>query len=396
MRKRILGIFVLIVAILVAVCAKSVGEDVKNETIVVNQFPFTGKMAYWTDPGYHWQWFGKTTTYYKTQQLWFGSTNDEGKELGNPIPVIFNDASDGMIYGSLRVKLPTDAKYLARIQTDYNGMDRLMNDLVRPTVTKVIYASGPLMSAFESYAEKKNDLIEYITDQLNNGVYKTSVRRTETVDPITGEKKIVNMATLIADSLAAGGYKRSESSPFAYYGLEIGQVAVSRIAYSDKVNSQIARQQEANMLIATSKAQAAAAQQEAIRVEEQGKAAATQARWEQEKIKAVEVTKAEQEFEVARLAALKAKEDAKRIEAQGLAEAAAARAKVQAGLTPLEKATIEKETAIGVAQALANSEVRWVPEVMVIGGGNSSAAANPMDAVGLNMLLDIAKKQAGK
>ena len=36
-------------------------------------------------------------------------------------------------------------------------MDRLMNDLVRPTVTKVIYASGPLMSAFESYAEKKND-----------------------------------------------------------------------------------------------------------------------------------------------------------------------------------------------------------------------------------------------
>jgi hypothetical protein len=73
------------------------------------------------------------------------------------------------------------------------------------------------------------------------------------------------------------------------------------------------------------------------------------------------------------------------------AEAAAARAKVQAGLTPLEKATIEKETAIGVAQALANSNVRWVPEVMVL--GNQNASANPMDAVGLNMLLDIAKKQ---
>mgnify|MGYP002513683186 CR=1 FL=1 len=39
--------------------------------------------------------------------------------------------------------------------------------------------------------------------------------------------------------------------------------------------------------------------------------------------------------------ALKAKEDAKRIEAQGLAEAAAAKAKVAAGLTPLEKATID-------------------------------------------------------
>lgn len=390
--KKIVAALVVVFAIFCVVSLGKIGEDVKNETIVVNQYPFTGNMEYWTSPGFHWQWWGKTTTYYKIQQLWFGSDSEAGDQQGKPIPVIFNDASDGMIYGSLRVKLPTDPKYLARIQTDYNGMDRLMNDLVRPTVTKVIYASGPLMSAFESYAEKKNDLIEYITDQLNNGVYKTAIKRSEVLDAITGEKKVINVATLIPDSLAAGGYKRSESSPFAYYGLEIGQVAVSKIAYSDKVNRQIAQQQEANMLIQTSRAKSAAAAQEAIRAEEEGKALAMKAKWEQEKIKAVEVTKAEQEYEVARLSALKAKEDAKRIEAQGMAEAAAARAKVLAGLDPLQRATIDKETTIGVAQALANSNVRWVPEVMII-GGKEGASANPMDAVGLNMLLDIAKKQ---
>lgn len=390
--KQIAAVFVVIFAIICVFSLGRIGEDVKNETIVVNQYPFTGKMVYWTTPGYKWQWFGKTTIYLKTQQLWFGSDSENGEQQGNPIPVIFNDASDGMIYGSLRVKLPTDPKYISRIQTDYNGMDRLMNDLVRPTVTKVIYASGPLMSAFESYAEKKNDLIEYITDQLNNGVYKTSVKQTEVIDAITGDKKTIKIATLISDSLSAGGYKRSESSPFAYYGLEIGQVAVSRIAYSDRVNQQIAQQQESNMRVQTAKSQALAAQQETIRLEEQGKAAAMQAKWEQEKIKATAVTKAEQEYEVSRLAALKAKEDAKRIEAQGLAEAAAARAKVQAGLTPLERATIDKETAIGVAKALANSNVRWVPEVMII-GGKDGASADPMNAVGLNMLLDIAKKQ---
>lgn len=58
----------------------------------------------------------------------------------------------------------------------------------------------------------------------------------------------------------------------------------------------------------------------------------------------------------------------------------------------MEAATIEKETTIGVAQALAGSNVRWVPEVMISGSGNNGA--NPMDAVGLNMLLDIAKKQS--
>jgi hypothetical protein len=310
--------------------------------------------------------------------------------MGNPIPVIFNDASDGQIYGSLRVKLPTDPMYLARIQTDYNGMDRLMQDLVRPTVTKVIYASGPLMSAFESYAEKKNDLIEYITDQLNNGVYKTTVKTIETVDPITGEKKTVKIASLIPDENAPGGYKRSEVSPFSYYGLEIGQVAVSKIGYSETVRKQIAQQQEANMMVQTSKAKTLAAQQEAIRAEEAGKAAATEAKWQQEKIKAVEVTKAEQAYEVARLQALEAKEIAKKIEQEGVAKAAANRALVNAGLTPLEKATIEKETKIGVAQALAKIQL----PTYVVAGGSGGNGNTAMDAMGLKMMTDLVNQMS--
>ena len=389
--KSIISIAIVAVIAIITLCSLgSIGEDVKNETIVVNQMPFTGTMKYWTTPGFEWQWFGKTTTYFKTQQLWFGSEDEQKKQQGNPIPVIFNDASDGMIYGSLRVKLPTEQKYLERIQTDYNGMDRLMADLVRPTVTKVIYASGPLMSAFESYAEKKNDLIEYITDQLNNGVYKTTVKQTEITDPITGEKKTIKIASLIPDENAPGGYRRSESSPFSYYGLEIGQVSVSRIGYSEKVVKQIEQQQEANMMVQTSKAKTLAAQQEAIRAEEAGKAAAMEAKWQQEKVKAVEVTKAEQEYEVARLAALKAKEEAKKIEAEGQAKAAANRALVSAGLTPLEKATIDKETKIGVAQALANIQL----PTYVVAGGSGGSGNTAMDAMGLKMMTDLVNQMS--
>jgi hypothetical protein len=388
--KGVLGaIIAAVVLVFALMCAGSIAEDVRNEEIVVNQYPFTGEMAYWTTPGLKGQWFGKTTYYYKTQQFWFGSSDDDNKQQGSPIPVIFNDASDGQIYGSLRVKLPTDVEHLSRIQTDYNGMDRLMNDLVSQTVTKVIYASGPLMSAFESYAEKKNDLIDYITDQLNNGVYKTAVKTEETIDPVTGEKKTVKLATLIPDENAPGGYRRSEASPFAYYGLSIGQVAVSKIDYSDKVKQQIAQQQEANMLIQTSKAKSAAAQQEAVRAEQEGKATAAKAKWEQEKIKAVEVTKAEQEREVSRLAAEKAEFDKKRIIAEGQAEAEANRLKVAAGLTPQERAEWEYKTAVGVAEALSKSNVRWVPEIMI--NGRDGSGSNAMDAVGMNMMLDIAK-----
>lgn len=385
--KSIFGVLVGLVALFFICSLGKIGEDVKNETIVVNQFPFTGNMEYWTTPGYHWQWFGKTTTYYKTQQLWFGAEDENKRQMGNPIPVIFNDASEGLIYGSLRVKLPLETKYLERIQTDYNGMDRLMTDLVRPTVVKVIYASGPLMSAFESYAEKKNELIDYITDQLNNGVYKTSVKHVEVIDQFTGEKKITKVATLVADENAPGGYIRSESSPFAYYGLEIGQVSLAMIDYADKVKKQIAQQQESNMLIQTSKAQAVAAQQEAIRLEEVGKAQAMQAKWEQEKVKVVAVTKASQEYEVSRLEALKANEVAKKVKAEGEAQAAAARAKVSAGLEPEVRARIEKETKIGVAEALSKIQL---PKVVMTGGTNTGNSA--MDAMGLKMMTDLVDK----
>lgn len=387
-KKTILGIVFAVIALFFICFMPKIGEEVNNENIVVCQAPFTGKMRYWTTPGFQWQWFGKTTTYYKTQQLWFGSADNDGKQQGSPIPVIFNDASDGIIYGSLRVKLPLDNEHMTRIQTDYNGMDRLMNDLVKQTVTKVIYASGPLMSAFESYAEKKNDLIAYITDQLNNGVYKTSIKTVEIVDPISGEKKTTKIASLIPDENAPGGFKRSESSPFKYYGLEIGQVSVSRIGYSDKVVQQISQQQESNMLIQTSRAKAAAAVQESIRAEEEGKAAAMKAKWEQEKDKAVAVTKAEQEYEVARLAALKAKEEAKRIEAEGEAKAAANRALVSAGLTPLERANIDKETRIGIAEALAKT--KWPTIVMNGSSGQNSA----MDVIALKQMTDLVEKMS--
>ena len=138
------------------------------------------------------------------------------------------------------------------------------------------------------------------------------------------------------------------------------------------------------------KAKTLAAQQEAIRAEEAGKAAAMEAKWQQEKIKAVEVTKAEQAYEVARLQALEAKEIAKKIEQEGIAKAAANRALVNAGLTPLEKATIEKETKIGVAEALSKIKL---PTYVVAGGstGNSNTA---MDAMGFKMMTDLVDKMS--
>jgi regulator of protease activity HflC (stomatin/prohibitin superfamily) len=386
-KKTIIATFWGLVILIALVSMTKVVEWMPAEKIAICQH-VNGKMSCWTSPGIKSQWFGDIITYDRTSQLWFSDLEGEVGEKATDlaIPVIFNDAGNGKISGSVRVKLPTGETHLMAIRTDYPTMNKLIYDLVRPTVVKVVYASGTLMSSFESYAEKKNDLIFYITDQLNNGVYKTQTKEIRVIDALSEEEKIQRVASLVADSLAPGGYARQERSPFSSYGIEVGQLSISSISYDERILRQIEEQQKAQMAVQTAKAQAIEARQQAIRAEEQGKAVAMTAKWEQEKIKVVAVTKAQQEFEVASLEAKKAKEVAERIIQEGRAEAEANRAKVSAGLTPQERAEWEYKTKVGVAAEISKIKL---PSV-VTGGGQSNNTL--MDLMSLKFATDLIEK----
>jgi hypothetical protein len=77
------------------------------------------------------------------------------------------------------------------------------------------------------------------------------------------------------------------------------------------------------------------------------------------------------------------------------AEAEGDRLKVIAGLSPREKADIDKQTAIGVAAELA--KVQFPDNMIIVGGGSSNGGSvNPFDAVGLQSFYDLANKMSGK
>ena len=396
-RFKLLGVIIGIFAVVLIACFPMIAEDMDKSKIGVNQIPITGTYEYWTDGGFQWQKFGNVSIYDKTSQIWFNELKKD-KE-GNPyidssmenpaMTITYNDKGKGFVMGSVRVEMPLETKYLERIQTHYGSQEKLIRDLVKPTLSKVVMSCGPLMSSLESVSEKRTDLIALITDQLNHGVYKTKVTAVKTINPLTGEEQITKIAEAISDSLAPNGIKRQEESPFAFYGLKVSQLAISDTDYENATKAQISKQREADMSIVTAKAKALEAVQRTIQITEEGKAAAESAKWEQEKIKAVEVTKAQQAFEVAELQAKEANEKAKKIIAEGRAEAEANRLKVQAGLTPQEQAEWNYKTTVGVAEALSKSEVKWVPDVMLSGNGGGN---NAMDAVGLRMVMDIADK----
>ena len=372
-------------------------EDCDRSKIVVNQYPFTGEIAVWTEGGMQPQLWGTIHEYSKTTQVEFTGVqkNEEGYVAAGDNPgaaVTFNDRGRGFVIGSLRVVLPIDYSNMAKIQQEFGSEEALIGTLIKPTLYKVVTSCGPLMSSLESVSETRTDLIHYITDQLNNGVYKTKINKIKVTNELTGDTETVAKAEILVDR--EGNYLRQEKSPFQQYGITCNLVSITDIKYDRATQDQIDAQKQANLAVVTAKTKSLEAIQRTVLITEQGKADAEKAKWEQEKIKAVEVTKAQQEYEVAKLEAAKAEEVARKVRAEGEAKAAANRALVAAGLTPLEAANIKKETAIGIAQALAKSNVSWVPSIMLTGGNGGST--NAMDAVGLNMLMQIADKMQHK
>jgi len=70
--------------------------------------------------------------------------------------------------------------------------------------------------------------------------------------------------------------------------------------------------------------------------------------------------------------------------------AAANRALVSAGATPEQVLQMRKETMIGIAHELAQSNIEWVPKIIV--NGNGANGTDPMQTVGLNMLMQTIEK----
>lgn len=391
-KKHIIG---LSVTVLVAFFLFTIGawvEDCDRSKIVVNQFPFTGEFAVWTEGGLQGQLWGNIHEYSKTNQVEFTGVekNEEGYIAAGPNPgaaVTFNDRGRGFIIGSLRVVLPIDFANMTKIQQEFGSEEALISTLIKPTLYKVVTSCGPLMSSLESVSETRTDLIQYITDQLNNGVYKTKINKIKVTNELTGDTETVAKAEILVDR--NGNYMRQETSPFQQYGITCNLVSITDIKYDKATQDQIDAQKQANLAVVTAKTKSLEAIQKTVLITEQGKADAEKAKWEQEKVKAVEVTKAQQEYEVAKLQAMKAEEVARKVKAEGEAKAAANRALVSAGATPEQLLQMKKETMIGMAHEFANSNVEWVPKIMVTG---SNGGTDPMQTVGFNMLMQAIDK----
>jgi regulator of protease activity HflC (stomatin/prohibitin superfamily) len=354
-----------------------------TEVMVVQSL--TGNLTWHHGESSGWkvQAMGKPTKYPKRSQYWFDANPDTGSAgTDQSIKVRFNDGGEGNISGSIAWEMPKGEELLTAIHQKYGTAASLEQDLIRTVVEKSVYMTGPLMSSKESYADRRNELIHYIEDQIKNGVYDTETETVTELDQMSGEEKTVNYVRIVMDD--AGLPKREEASPLLEFGIRTFNLSINQIAYDKLVEDQFRTQQQATMQVQTAIAEAKQAEQQAITAAEHGKAEAAKAKWEQEVVKAKAVTKAQQELEVARLdRAAAAEEKAKQIL---LGQGEAERRRLVMSADNALDARLEAWVKVNerYAQAIENIKQPLVPLVQS-GNGSGSGQTAVQDLISIIM-----------
>jgi hypothetical protein len=344
-------------------------EQVAPDEIVVIQAPLSGKLNWYTTPGVKYQGFGRVTSYRKRDQYEFSRK------------VRFNDAAEGTVIGSIQYELPLDSPHLTEIHSRFGNQHSVENQLVKKVADKSVFMVGPLMSSRESYAARRAEFIQFAEDQIENGVYQTTQTDVQEIDPLTEEKRTITKVTIKTG--ADGQPLRREQAVLATFGINTFNFALDDIDYSDQVKKQIEDQQKATMAVQTAIARAKEAEQDAKTVEEQGKAAAAKSKWDQEVIKAKEVTQAQQRLEVAELKAKEAKqyEIAQLLKAN--ADATYKRQVFEADGALAQKLETFERISERYAQAIENHQGPWVPSIVMGQSGSSNGGNAAVDLVNL-------------
>lgn len=365
----IAGVVAAFVAVIAFFSSFQLFENLDADQIMVIQSPVSGDLNVYTDPGLKWQGFGKVTKYPRRAQYSFDTVGN----VDNSKKLRFNDGGHATLYGAISWEMPLASKAIVNIHKTFGSAEGVEQQAVAKMIDAAVYLAGPLMSSTESSGERRAELVQYINDQAENGVYVTQAKTVTIKDSLSGAEKTVTGTEIQRDD--KGMPRRQQGSMLAEFGIKLQPMSIKELKYDKIVEDQIAERQKATTQVQIAQATALKAKQEAITTEEQGKATAAKARWDQETIKAKEVTLAEQKWKVAEWAAKEAEQFKREQELRGQGEAARKRLVMEADGALDPKLEAYKEVQKVWADAFSKFGGQMVPSVVMGGNGNNNGSA---------------------
>ena len=392
-----------IVALFLIIASSSFFENVKGGEIHVKQAAISGNLTVHVREGLYSQMFGKITKYYRTYETYLSTDVIDGGEAENTdaTQVRFGDGGTAAVSSVTQWRLPLTDEELIKIHRNYRSFDSLAAQ-VRQWIIEVEKQTSSTFKADETYSTRRGEFSQLISDQITNGLYITETKEVETptneIDA-NGNPVMATTTRVVIKRDDEGNPLVSKKGIFREYSLELVNHTLKDIDYDETIDGLIAQKKKAEQEKAVAITNAEKARQDAITAEETGKARIAEARANEEVKKITGVTQAEaardvailqgeQKLRVAELDRQAAEQNAQKELALRRADAEANALLVKAGLTPLQKAEIERDTRIGVAREIAKLQL---PSAMVI-GGSGSAGMDPLTAVGVNQMLDIVER----
>lgn len=351
-------------------------EYVSASEIVGISYP-NGSLTWYTSQGPVLQFFGRVTRYPKRGQLQFTAVKKAGGgyelENDNRVTISFNDGGSGKILGSLNYEMPLGTEALNKIHAAYPTVEGLESGLLRPALNQTIFLTGQLMSSHESYRDRRTQIVQFVEDQVQAGIYRTQSRMDTITDPATKELKQIKITEIVLDK--NGVPERAVAGEVKKFGVRTYNFAIEDLDYSETVDKQINTQQGITMAVETAIAKAKEAQQNEITAGAEGRATAERTRQEQNAVNAKIIAAAEGQklaAEQDKLAA-EAQKQAMILRAQGEAEA---RRLAVAADNALER---RLAALVQIHQAWAGAAAQvHVPSTVIGGTGNAGNAVATM------------------
>jgi hypothetical protein len=304
------------------------------------------------------------------------SKGDE-KEIVPGIGITFIDRVGAAVRISVRMKMPEDPETFKQVAESYRNPQNLVYNTLIPTVKEQISNTGYMFAAQDYISGAATDFRQAVDDQLKYGGYAT--QRIEFNDTIytaiqdAGPRTIkeINTRYKIIRKTDANGKLIRIAHEITKNKISVTQVIVDEVypesAFKQRLEAQ--RDISAQKRIEMEKIETAKAEQQRIIAEGERDKAKERVDKEKEQVGqliAIE-TQLKQESTKKQLAEISlqtARLESDQMLVRERAQAEANRLKVAAGLTPQEKAQIQKDIAIGVAQNLSNMKL---PQVYISG-----------------------------
>ncbi len=305
----------------------------------------------------------------------------------------FAEGDQASLSHTVKWDLPTDPEVMLNLHTTYNNIDNLATTTLSQFQKQTASYSCQRMTSEEHYSGGESQLNLYFQDQLENGqVLLITETKTKTQTDGSSKTYIEVNEKWNSDST---DYLRNNNSiqDIQKIGMKPSFASIDKVKYVDEIYTKLEEKIRYAAEEANSKQELVAEQQKAQTAKVRGEKMLAEKKAIEEAAKLEAVIRAEKEAEVAAQNYIRDQKVAASTLALKRAEAEGDKLKVMAGLSPLEQAKIDKETAIGVAAAIAGPNGIVFPQIVIEGDG-SGGGGGALQTVQVKMLNDLAKDMA--